>query len=82
MVLINSGGAAGAGSGAHPTPPVAPKDADDGQPGSKTDNPARRTPPRPTKYSPAAAVLKAAHRDGTPFCEQCARAAAEKGGAS
>jgi type VI secretion system secreted protein VgrG len=76
MVLINSGGAAGAGSGCSPTPPVAPKEADKDEAGKKSDAPEKRTPPVPAKYSPAAAVLQAASRDGTPFCEVCARAAA------
>jgi hypothetical protein len=35
-------------------------------------------PPKPTTYSSAALVLKSAAQDGTPFCEECARAAEEE----
>ena len=86
MVMINSGGAAGSGSGSSPTAPVAaeppdpPKEAKvaaDAKPGEKDKPPAKKTPPKPADYSAAALVLIAAAAAGTPFCEECARAAQE-----
>ena len=76
-VLINSGGSAGSGSGCSPTAPKAAIEADKAQPGS-TDQAATRTPARikPTRYGPTAVTLKQAAQSGTPFCEQCAKAAA------
>ncbi len=90
-ILINSGGAAGSGSGSSPsapaTPetPTAPEDAvvaDNGKPGKVETTKSKAIPRKPTTYSPAALVLKQAAKDGTPFCEQCekaARAKAEQG---
>ena len=84
LVNINSGGAAGAGSGSSPQspkdpePPDKPKEpqaAATAKPGEKDQPPAAPTPPTPVVYSPAAAVLQSAAQDGTPFCEECARAA-------
>ena len=87
MVNINSGGAAGSGGGSSPTAPTAPEAPDPpkpaneavkADPGQKTAPPPVRTPPPPVTFSPAALVLQAAAAAGTPFCEECARAAEEK----
>jgi len=79
-VLINSGGSAGSGSGISPTPPKPAKEADKAITGTKNDA-ATRTPARkkPTSYGPTAVTLKQAAKNGTPFCEQCAKSAAAKG---
>ncbi len=77
MVMINSGGAAGSGSGANPDPPKDPKEADKAEPGQRTNPPAPLPPPnRPTFKSLAAMVMINAAQNGTPFCEICARQAA------
>ncbi|MCK6556308.1 type VI secretion system tip protein VgrG [Candidatus Binatia bacterium] len=68
-IMINSGGAAGSGSGASPDPPKAPKEADKDKPGEKVKRPAART------ASPQAIALRQAAREGRPFCEKCAEAA-------
>jgi type VI secretion system secreted protein VgrG len=67
MVMVNSGGAAGSGSGASPQDPTAPTDADDGTGGNLVP-PKPNQPPKPTQYSPAALVLKQAAQSGAPFC--------------
>ncbi len=68
LVNINSGGAAGAGSGSSPDAPKDPKEADSGRPGEASQPPPRRTRPKPASYSPAALVMKEAAQNGTPFC--------------
>ena len=104
MVLINSGGAAGAGTGSQPVSPAAPsspgsptapqdpKEADTTEHGSDityTANaitfqtadgltfsfaaPTSRTVPA----SPASQVLAKAAKDGTPYCEECEKAAGQ-----
>lgn len=69
-----------------PGDPKKPKEADDAKPGEKTEN-AAATPYEKKKAevkavavepSPAAAVLKQAAEDGTPFCEECERARKER----
>ena len=86
MVMINSGGAAGSGGGSSPTAPAAPEAPDPPKvpleaikvdPGEKDEPPPAPAPPEPVKVSSAALVLAAAAQDGTPFCEECARAAEE-----
>ncbi len=87
MVKLNSGGSAGSGSGSSPSAPTAPeapdtpkdaKEAAKADPG-KADEPIKPLePPKPKTYSSAAQVLKDAAEDGTPFCEECARAAEEE----
>jgi type VI secretion system secreted protein VgrG len=72
MVMINSGGSPGSGSGCSPQPPKPPKEADKAKPGEMSRL-KRERPPRPASYSPAAAVLKDAAKSGTPFCEVCQR---------
>jgi len=77
MVLINSGGAAGSGAGAHPSAPTIAKEADTANPGAKVQMPPSKAPPSPNNYSPAAMVMKQAAVSGAPFCEVCERAARE-----
>jgi type VI secretion system secreted protein VgrG len=79
MVMLNSGGSAGSGSGISPQPPKAPIEADNAIPGQVT-NPIPPKPPRPPKpfvYSPAAMVMKHAAKNGTPFCAICEKAKME-----
>ena len=74
MVFINSGGAAGSGSGASPDAPKDPKEADQADPGQRTPTPAPAAPPpKPQFTSLAAQVLVNAARTGAPFCEICER---------
>jgi type VI secretion system secreted protein VgrG len=84
LVNINSGGAAGTGSGSSPT---APDDAPEAAPtepdvaasdraGQVDQAPPTPKPPKPPTYSDTAKVMKRAAQEGTPFCEECARAAA------
>jgi type VI secretion system secreted protein VgrG len=68
MVMINSGGAAGNGSGASPQPPKSPKEAAASKGGQVTEAPKRQ---KPTAYSPQANMFKMAADSGTPFCEVC-----------
>jgi len=69
MVLINSGGAAGAGAGASPDPPKAPKEADNADPGQTPEMPPPKKRTKPKNYSPGALMMKQAARDGMPFCD-------------
>ncbi|MGH9947166.1 MAG: type VI secretion system Vgr family protein, partial [Pyrinomonadaceae bacterium] len=68
MVLLNSGGASGSGSGSSPDSPTAPKEADkaDGgkSGGAKPDKP---PPPPPSKYGGGAGGMPGAAQDGTPM---------------
>jgi type VI secretion system secreted protein VgrG len=68
MVMINSGGAAGSGSGASPQAPQAPKEAAKSKGGGETVAPTRT---KPAAYSPQANMFKLAADSGTPFCEVC-----------
>jgi type VI secretion system secreted protein VgrG len=68
MVMLNSGGAAGSGSGASPQPPTAPKEPAASQGGQVTQAPTKQ---KPTTYSPQAQMFKMAAESGTPFCEVC-----------
>ena len=91
MVKINSGGAAGSGSGGTPTAPASPEpvdvpkdpavadDAVAGGIGETSSNSVETATVAldSATMTPAAAVLVDAAENGTPFCEQCARAAAE-----
>jgi type VI secretion system secreted protein VgrG len=72
-VLINSGGAAGSGSGCSPHPPKVPLEADKAEPGQKPEPPKAKKPGKPVKYSPAALVMKKASKSGMPFCEVCSK---------
>lgn len=74
MVMLNSGGAAGSGSGSNPDPPKEAKEADTADPGQRPQAPQRKSPPqRPVFTSPAALVLENAAETGTAFCEICTR---------
>lgn len=69
MVLINSGGAAGSGSGSNPEAPKDPKEADKAEPGQRTAKPPA-PPPAPVKsLGPMAALMKGAAQSGAPFCD-------------
>ncbi len=83
MVMINSGGAAGSGSGSSPTAPTSPQapdipkepeEAATAEPGKVSEAPKKPKPPTPVKFSPQAVTLQQAAQDGTPFCEECERA--------
>jgi type VI secretion system secreted protein VgrG len=80
MVYVNSGGAAGSGSGASPTAPTDPKEAATADPGQLSSVSA--SPGQLATYgaqeissltecpqSPMAAVLRAAAQSGAPFCD-------------
>lgn len=74
LVLINSGGAAGSGSGASPQSPKspkAPKEAGTAQAGQVDASPPAPRPPKPEAYSPKAVSLKNAAASATAFCEIC-----------
>jgi type VI secretion system secreted protein VgrG len=69
IVMLNSGGAAGSGAGAHPASPKDPLEADDAKPGEKPQLPPPKAPPIASSFSPAAMVMKQAAASGAPFCE-------------
>lgn len=71
MVLINSGGAAGSGSGSSPETPKEPKPADTANPGERIKSPKPPPPMKPTSYSQQAQSLINAAQSGTPFCAIC-----------
>ncbi len=73
MVMINSGGAAGAGAGSNPEAPKEPKEADKADPGAKVSLAPKPPPPPPQFQSPAALVLTQAANSGATFCEICSR---------
>ncbi|MEO8650633.1 MAG: type VI secretion system tip protein TssI/VgrG, partial [Acidobacteriota bacterium] len=66
MVLINSGGAAGSGSGCSTSTPKAPTEADKADSGKKT-KPATPPPAPPKQDTPPSAAMKAAANKGTPM---------------
>jgi len=67
VIKLNSGGAAGSGSGSSPEAPKPPMEAFDDKPG---EDPKKR-PEQPEDFSPAAWVLVEAAKTGTPFCKVC-----------
>lgn len=67
MVLINSGGAPGSGSGSSPTAPTDPQEADDAESGSPMADPPP-PPEEPDSYSPPAAAMMDASDNGSPLC--------------
>ncbi|HMF54946.1 MAG TPA: type VI secretion system tip protein TssI/VgrG, partial [Pyrinomonadaceae bacterium] len=69
MVKINSGGAAGTGSGTHPTSPTDAKEADTAKPGEVSAPPPASPPPPVTDYSVGALALKQAAKSGAPGCD-------------
>jgi type VI secretion system secreted protein VgrG len=80
MVMINSGGAAGAGSGCSPDAAKLPKEADTAEPGKVSEPPKAPKPPTPVKFSPQATTLQQSAKDGTPFCEECEKAKKQQAG--
>lgn len=78
LVNINSGGSAGSGAGCKPDAAEPPEEAATGDPGDVSEPPAMGSPPIPFVFSAQATVLKQAAEDGTPFCEECAKAAASQ----
>jgi type VI secretion system secreted protein VgrG len=77
-VLINSGGSAGSGSGCSPEAATEPEEADTADPGDVSEPPPAPRPPEPFSYCSQAQVLKQAAVDGTPFCEECEKAASSQ----
>lgn len=84
MVMINSGGAAGSGSGCSPKAPASPagpnapneaKIAADDKAGKVSQAKKAEKPPKPQSYGAQATTLKLAHNDATPFCQKCAELA-------
>ena len=69
MVMINSGGAAGSGSGSSPTAPQEPIEADDAIPGSDAQRRTNPPPPLPKNLTPLGAMLSAASQNGSPFAD-------------
>lgn len=69
MVLINSGGAAGSGSGSSPDAPKDPKEADTADPGQRVTPPQPSPPVKPKNYGAMATALKNAAHSGAPFCD-------------
>jgi type VI secretion system secreted protein VgrG len=74
LLMLNAGGAAVPGSGASPSPPKDPLEADKAEAGEGSAVPAP-APVTPGKVSPQALALRQAARTGAPFCEKCAAAA-------
>jgi type VI secretion system secreted protein VgrG len=79
MVNINSGGAAGSGSGAQSASPSTPNnpdavtdatDAADAQPGSSDTAKTAPTPPTPKKFSPSAVAMQEAASTAAPTVQQ------------
>ena len=76
LVRINSGGAAGSGSGCSPDKPTTPKEADDAKAGKVDESFSAPIAHKPSTYSSQAMVMKMAAQDGASFCAPCAAAAA------
>lgn len=68
LVNINSGGAAGVGSGSSPDIPDEPHEADTADPGTLPERP-EPLMPDPSCFTPQANALQQAAKDGAPFCE-------------
>lgn len=62
LVMINSGGAPGTGSGCSPASPTAPKAADDGKPGRPAAKPKLNPPPPKPKLKLKKSTVKASKR--------------------
>lgn len=67
MVMINSGGAAGSGSGSNPNEPTAPTEADTANPGDRINPPQPPPPTPPRTRSQQSVAMKKAADFGTPF---------------
>lgn len=76
MVMINSGGSADSGSGATPDKAKYPKEADNRKPGQDSKTKGKNKKVKPLQPTPTAMTLNKAAKNGTPFCEKCAKAAA------
>lgn len=68
MVMINSGGAAGSGSGCNPTAPVEPAAADTADAGEAAPRYDKPPPLKPSQFSALGKVLSQASGSGRPFC--------------
>lgn len=73
-VLINSGGAAGTGSGCSPAAPKEPQEADKAKPGKEA-----KLPVASTSTSPQAQAMRQGSKLGTPVCKKCEEAARARG---
>lgn len=71
MVMLNSGGMAGSGSGSRPNAPKQAKEADTANPGEKATSPKAPPPVQPVTFSPLSQAFQNAAQNGTPFCETC-----------
>jgi len=80
MVMINSGGAAGSGSGCSPDAATLPEEADDDKPGEIAEASASSIEKQPVSLgsttvkafsNPQAQTLANAAENGTPFCAKC-----------
>jgi type VI secretion system secreted protein VgrG len=60
MVMINSGGVAGSGSGSSPAGPEPPKEADKAEPGQRTNVPSPPPPPVPPQFQAMMSAVQAA----------------------
>jgi type VI secretion system secreted protein VgrG len=69
MVMINSGGAAGSGSGSSPEAPQDPREADTAEAGKVQELPPPKQPPKPNSYSTGAIVMQSAAKSGMPFVQ-------------
>lgn len=67
MVMLNSGGAAGSGSGSSPNPPKDSLEADTANPGDRTPPPQSPPPTPPRTRSQKSSAMKQAADFGTPF---------------
>jgi len=81
MIKINSGGAAGSGSGCSPASPASVDSPDEPEEAlvADDDKAGKVAEVEPKKYdlsesSPMAKSLRQAAKDGTPFCEECEKA--------
>jgi type VI secretion system secreted protein VgrG len=67
MVMLNSGGAAGSGSGSKPDSPKPAKEAAKADPGEKIKSPTQPPPLQPKNYSQKSQALQNAAKVGSPF---------------
>lgn len=69
MVMLNSGGSAGSGSGCSPEAPDPPDEADKGDPGAKQTPPTGKAATPKAQWSLAALSLQRASQSGAAFCD-------------
>jgi type VI secretion system secreted protein VgrG len=67
MVMLNSGGAAGSGSGSSPDAPKEPKEADTAEAGEAVAKKSAPPAPAPKNYIALASAMSGAAQSGTPF---------------